>query len=270
MDLNAFSLAGKVAIVTGSGRGIGRGIALGLAGAGADIVVAELNSEWADRTAAEVEALGKRALAIPTDVTNRDSVEQMVEQAIAAFSRVDILVNNAGGMAGVRPNPVLEMSDADYDRVATLNSRAAFLCSTSLARRMIANNWGGSIVNIASIAGLAGAENIAPYAFAKAGLINLTRTLCNEWGPKGIRVNAVAPGSIVTPASQRRASPERDQANIESTPLRRLGQPEDIAGVVMFLCSDAASFVSGQVIAADGGRIAAGRLSNIPRSRAGE
>ena len=255
-DPNHSSLAGRVAIVTGGGTGIGRGVALALARAGADTVVAARTPEPLEETCAKVRALGRRALAVQTDVTDTAQVGNMVARAMDAFGRVDVLVNNAGGNAGptFRQRLLLEMSAQDIDETFTVNVRSMLSCSQAVAPIMNRQEQ-GAIINVAS---RAGRESTAPsagggvYPASKAAVVSLTRLMAVEWAPN-IRVNCVAPGMIDTPRVAARRSPELTRNQLASIALGRPGSPEDIAGAVLYLASDAAEWVTGAIIDVHGG-----------------
>lgn len=245
-----FSLTNRVAIVTGSGRGIGKAIALGMAQAGADVVVLARTAADVEKTAAEIRGLGRRALAIPTDVRVNDQILAMVEATLKEFGRVDILVNNAGAAFLA---PTLGLSEGGWDALIRENLKTPFLCSKAVAPAMIKQGK-GSIINISSTEGVRSAATTAAYAAAKAGVINLTRSLAVEWAPHRIRVNAICPGFIENPGL-----PEALQANtglqqkLSRVPLARMGRQEDIVGGVIYLASDAADYVTGANLIIDGG-----------------
>ena len=252
MSLSLLSLEGKIAVVTGAGRGIGKAIALGLADAGADVVVAARTASDIEDTANGITARGRKALAVPTDVRLNDQVTNLVEKTVAEFERIDILVNNAGGTFTA---PTMELSEGGWDAIIRENVKSVFLCSKAAAKVMIEQKK-GSIISIASIAGLRAYPNNAAYGAAKAGIISLTKTLCVDLAPYNIRVNAIAPGYIATQGMlqvQKGVSTEWMQRSLAFTPLSRLGQPEDIVGGVIYLASDASSYVTGQTLVIDGG-----------------
>lgn len=244
-------LKGKVAIVTGAGRGIGRAIALILAKEGADIVIADIDLQSAGKAVDEVKSLGRQAQAVKVDVSKSDEVNQMVEQAMSSFKRIDILVNNAG----INPmGPALEESEAQWDSTMAINLKGTFLCSQAVARQMVKQKQ-GKIVNIASLSGHRGIPGMVSYCTSKAGVLHLTRVLAVEWAKYNINVNAVAPGLTITelhdkvpggPEAYRR---ERKKA----VPLRRLNEPVDVANVVLFLASSESDNITGQGIVIDGG-----------------
>ncbi len=247
-----FTLTGKVAIVTGSGQGLGKAIALTFADAGAHVVVVDWNKETAEKTAAEIKAKGARSLGVVADLRKSDAVANMVERTLQEFGTIDILVNNAGGHF---PKPFVEYSEGGWDAIIQENLKVTFLCTQAVGKVMIQQKGKASIVNIASRAGLDPFPSAAPYSAAKAGIINLTRTLSLEWGPYNIRVNAIAPGVIVTTGTRElhRDDPEFYEKRIKKVPLRRLGEPENVANVALFLASDAADYVTGVTIPVDGG-----------------
>jgi len=252
VSLSLFSLEGKVAIVTGAGRGIGKAIALGLVDAGADVVVAARTASDIDATVGEIIAKGNKALAVPTDVRFSDPVTNLAEKTIAQFGRIDILVNNAGGTFAA---PTMELSEGGWDAIVRENLKSVFLCSKAAAKVMISQGK-GSIISIASVAGLRAYLNNAAYGAAKAGIINFTKTLAIDLAPHNIRVNAIAPGFIATHGAlqfQKDIPTERMQRRLTSTPLGRFGQPEEIVGGVIYLASDASSYVTGQTLVIDGG-----------------
>jgi len=247
-----FSLKHKVAVVTGSGRGIGKAVALGLAEAGADVVVLARTAADVNRTADEIRATGSKALAVPTDVRLVDQIENMVAVALKEFGHVDVLVNNAGASFFAR---TLELSEGGWDALVRENLKTPFLCSKAVAPAMI-KQGGGSIVNISSTEGMRSAATCAAYAAAKAGVINLTRSLAVEWAPYHIRVNSICPGFIENPGLPEALEQfPALKARLSKVPLARMGKQEDIVGGVIYLASDASGYVTGANIAIDGGLV---------------
>jgi NAD(P)-dependent dehydrogenase (short-subunit alcohol dehydrogenase family) len=251
MNLFLFSLTDKVAIVTGAGRGIGKAIALGLADAGADVVVAARTASDIEATASEISDKGRRAMSVPTDVRLNDQVANLVEKAVADFGRIDILVNNAGGYF---TKSTMELSEGGWDAIIRENLKSVFLCSKAAAKVMMEQKK-GSIISMASVAGLRSYPSNAAYGTAKAGIINLTKTLAMDLAPYNIRVNAIAPGLIATPGMLQlhETDPEGLGVMVSHIPLGRLGQPEEVARGVIFLASDASSYVTGATLLMDGG-----------------
>jgi NAD(P)-dependent dehydrogenase (short-subunit alcohol dehydrogenase family) len=254
-------LEGQVAIVTGAGRGIGRATALELARMGADIVVAELEGANAERTAGEVRELGRRALAVVTDVTSRKDLAAMVEQALAAFGRIDILVNNAGIYRAAVP---LDVTEEHWDAIMNINAKAVFFATQAVLPAMIARKR-GSIVSLASMAGKVGSPSNLPYNASKAAVISMTKSLALAHAADGIRVNCVCPGFVETDmwtAVSRELgaivgrSPEQfTAARRAQVPLGRMERPEDVANVIAFLASPRAEYMTGQAISVDGGLV---------------
>ncbi len=242
----------RVAVVTGAGRGgrgIGRSIALALAREGADIVISDFVPDNAETVAAEVkEVTGRRALAVTGNVAVWPEVEQMFDKAMSEFGRVDILVNNAGI---TRDGLIMRMSEEDWDAVVDSNLKGTFLCTKAVTRIMLKQK-SGRIVNIASVMGIVGNAGQANYSASKAGIIALTKTTAKELGSRGITANAVAPGFIQTVMTEALPAELRERM-LKQVPLTRLGTPEDVANVVLFLCTDDSSYVTGQVISIDGG-----------------
>ncbi|MCL6637071.1 MAG: 3-oxoacyl-ACP reductase FabG [Alicyclobacillus sp.] len=247
-------LSGRVAVVTGGARGIGAATAVRLAEEGAQIAVFDLPDVACTATVAAVQAAGSTALAVPCDVTDRQQVDAAFQQVVETWGKVDVLVNNAGI---VRDNLLFKMTDEDWESVVAVHLRGAFLCTRAAQRWMVAQRW-GKVVNVSSTSAL-GNRGQANYAAAKAGLQGLTRTLAMELGPFNINVNAVAPGFIeteMTRATATRLGLTMDEFKRQAAaqiPLRRVGQPRDVAHVIAFLCSEEASFVNGQVIYVSGG-----------------
>ena len=244
-------LTGKVALVTGASRGIGQAVAVELAKAGADVIVNYIGNEAvAQETVEKVEALGRKALKIKADVGNADEVQAMVDEAHAAFGHIDVLVNNAGI---TRDGLLIRMKDSDWDDVLNINLKGVYLVSKAVAKLMVKQR-SGRIINMTSVSGVTGNVGQANYAAAKAGVIGLTKTCAKELAARGITVNAVAPGFIETAMTD--VLPEKIKEGIAATvPLDRMGQPEEIAGVVTFLASDFASYITGQVLNVDGGMV---------------
>jgi len=243
------NLKGRTALVTGGGRGIGRAIALDLARAGADLVINYCAAQdQAEETVAEIEAMGRRAIAVQSILPNPTEVEQLARRAIDTFGGVDILVNNAGV---VRDKPAMFMSEDDWEYVVDIDLKAPFLCIKALAKGMVQRKW-GRIVNISSVAGLMGDAMRANYSAAKAGLGGLTMSLAREVAASGVTVNAVAPGIIETDMIADMKTSRREKA-LERIPMSSFGQPEDVAGAVTFQASDEARYITGQIIRVDGG-----------------
>jgi NAD(P)-dependent dehydrogenase (short-subunit alcohol dehydrogenase family) len=250
--MEGLSLEGRVALVTGASGGIGRAIAVALATEGADVVGMARNVERLEATAVDVEALGHKALVTPCDVTDGDAVTEAVRSAEEALGPIDILVNNAGGARFMAP--LLDVHERGWDKSIALNLKSPYLVARAVARGMV-DRGRGSIVNIASYAGLRGLRSLSFYSASKAGLLMLTKAMAKEWGPFGVRVNAVAPGFVDTDAwDNYRDNPEMTSTMAkEDIPLGRWATAEEIARPVVFLVSDAASYITGETLVVDGG-----------------
>ncbi len=245
-------LKDKVALITGGARGIGQAIAMVFAKEGADIVVADVNLELAGKTAADIQALGRKALPLEMDVTDYAKVEEGVNKILDKFGKVDILVNNAGI---TKDNLLLRMSQAEWDAVINVNLKGTFNCIKAVSRPMVKQR-SGRIISIASIIGLMGNCGQANYAASKAGIIALTKTVAKELASRNINANAVAPGFIQTDMTAK--LPEDVKAKMmEAIPMAKLGTPQDVANVCLFLASEESSYITGQTIIVDGGMVMA-------------
>ncbi len=243
------SLSDRVAIVTGSGRGIGRAIALKLAEVGATVVVNDIGDiKPLEAVAQEIKAMGRQSLAVLADVSSAADVNRLVEEAISAYGKIDILVNNAGI---TRDQLLLRMSDEDWDKVISVNLRSVFLCTKAVLRHMLKQRW-GRIISLASIVGIMGNKGQANYAAAKAGIIGFTRTIAKEVASHGITANAIAPGFIDTEMTQQLKDDWKEELK-KQIPLGDFGSPRDVAEAVAFLASEEARYITGQVLGVDGG-----------------
>jgi NAD(P)-dependent dehydrogenase (short-subunit alcohol dehydrogenase family) len=248
-----FQLGGKCALVTGSSRGLGRAIALELARQGASLILADILSP--EETAAAVESIGARCLPVQSDVSDEASVRNMIDKAISAFERVDILVNNAG-IIQTDFMPTEDTPVEAWDRVIQVNLRGTFLCSKHVGKSMI-RSGGGSIINIASTAGVTGVPRAAAYCASKAGVILLTKSLALEWAKHNIRVNAIAPHYLETELTRElRISEKVYEGLVRQIPMRRFGRTDEIAGTVLLLASPASSYITGSLFVIDGGYLA--------------
>lgn len=246
-------LTGAVAIVTGASSGIGAATARALTRAGASVVLAARNEQRLTALAGDIAAEGGRALVVTTDVTDPASVEHLVDRTLDAYGRLDAAVNNAAG-GGHPPTPLADVSVADYDSALTVSLRGVFLAMKYQIPAMLADT-GGSIVNMSSTAGLEAVAGLAGYVSAKSGLIGLTRTAALDYAGAGIRVNALAPGPIRTEHLERAGEQARERAAM-AMPMRRIGQPEEVAAAAVWLCSAQSSFVTGATLPIDGGKLA--------------
>ena len=243
-------LENQIAVVTGAGRGIGRAIALKFAAQGADIAAVDLKTEFMQETVEEVRKLGRKAWAVAANVSEAASVEAAAEQILKEAGRVDILVNNAGI---TKDGLLMRMSEADWDAVLDINLKGTFLFTKAFSRTLLKQK-SGRIVNIASVIGLIGNAGQCNYAASKAGVIGLTKSCAREFASRGITVNAIAPGFIQT-AMTDKLSQEQKDAITKQIPLASLGQPEDVAEAGLFFASPAARYITGQVLAVDGGMV---------------
>ena len=241
-------LSGRTALVTGGGQGIGRAITLSMAQQGADVAVADVDDEAANRVAKEVQALGRRSITLHMDVTSRENVESGVAEAIARLDRVDILVNNAGVIADAL---MIRMKDEDFDRVINTNLRGTFYCCKAVVPGMMRARW-GRIISVSSIVGLRGNAGQVNYAASKAGINALTWSLAKELATRNITVNAIAPGYVATATTDVLSDRVKETVGAH-IPMGRFAMPEEIAGIATFLASDDAAYITGDVIRVDGG-----------------
>ena len=249
-----FSLDGKVALITGGSRGIGKATALGFAEAGADVVVASRKLPDLEEVAEEIRKLGRKSLAVAAHVGRPEERNQLVAQVKEEFGRIDILVNNAGTSPAL--SPVLDLEERLWDTVLNLNLKAAVFLSQAVAKVM-KEHGGGKIINVASVAGYRHETHNATYAVSKVGVIMATRIMAQEWAQYNIRVNAIAPGHVHTRLGDSifAAVPEYEEEFLQRVPMGRIGEPDEIVGAMIYLASDASSFVTGETIVVDGGTL---------------
>lgn len=260
MLLDRFRVEDKVALITGGGKGLGKAIALGLAEAGANVIVAARTLEEVEAVAAEARALGREALAVRADVTKREDLEALRDAAFERFGHVDILVNNAGGAPHI---PLLRTSEEAFEHALRFNVTQAFLLSRMLAPKMI-ERGDGKILNISSSLGRIVGRGFVAYGTAKAALEHMTRLMANELAPK-VRVNALSCGAIETEALGKFLANESVRKGlVDRTPLRAVGSPEDVAAAALFLCSDASRYITGRVLPVDGGIVTSNTPFDIP------
>ncbi len=277
LDITAFMLTGKTAVVTGGGRGLGEAIALNMATFGADVAVLDIDEKTAGETAKAIRDLGRGALGLRADVSVREDVDAALERVSSELGEIDILVNNAADLTD--PRPALTISDERFDHFLRSNLRSVWLCSTWVARRWIDRDRPGVIVSLTSTEGIRGCPNWSAYSAAKAAIVNLTKTLSSEWGPHGIRLNAIAPDYTPSPGTD---WPDRELNDSDPgtlmflkgsagggeslkrissyIPLRRPGHPDDTAALAIFLASDMSAWITGQTIVVDGGSLACARI----------
>ena len=245
-----FCVKDKVTFVSGASRGIGRAIAKGFADRGAKVVITGRDLETLTQTAAELSAAGASVTPVVCDVSQPDDSRRAVAEVVASHGRIDVLVSVAG--VNIR-KPSIDYTPEEYDFVVDINLRGAFFMAQAVGKQMIAQG-SGSIINIDSLNTYAPLKNVAPYALSKAGVVMMTRSLALEWGPKGVRVNTIAPGFILTDLTQKLwSNPTMQEWGLRNTPAGRLGKPEDMVGAAIFLASEAAAFMTGQVVRVDGG-----------------
>ena len=254
MGKSLFDLSGKTAVIAGGTSGIGRTLALGLADAGADVVVVGRRQDAVDDAAAAIEARGRRTLRVTADVTERASLERVREACLQSFGRIDVLIAAAGVSARVS---TLAMDDADWRRIIDTNLTGALHACQVFGAGMVERK-AGRIITVASLSSFLGFNQVAAYTASKSGVAGLTRALAVEWAPHGVTVNGIAPGIFITDLNRQIVGSERGQELLMRTPMRRFGELEELVGAAVFLASDAASFVTGQLIAVDGGFLASG------------
>ena len=255
MTYSALELKGKVAVVVGGTSGIGRAIAHGFAQAGADVVPTSRRAEQVDVAAREIEDFGRRSLRVTSDVSDRESLERVLGESLAAFGKVDILVNSAGR---TKRAPTIDYPEDEWNAIIDTNLTGTLRACQVFGKHMLERE-SGSIINIASLSTFVALHEVAAYSASKAGVGSLTKSLAVEWSSRGVRVNAIAPGVFRTALNQKLLDEtERGREFLLRTPMRRFGNVEELAGAAIFLASDAASFVTGEIIAVDGGFLASG------------
>ncbi len=247
------SLEGKVAVVTGAGRGLGRAMALALAEAGADVALAARSGDQLATVAAEVEALGRRALAVPTDVTDAEAVQSLVDTTVAELGGLHVLVNNSGV---IDSTPLLEQEPEAWDRVLTTNVRGTYLATRAAGAHLVAQG-SGKVVNIASNFAFTGVADHAAYCASKAAVVGFTRAMAVEWARHGVQVNALAPGYFATDMNAAlRADPDAEAKVLRAVPARRMGRPDELSAWLVLLAGPASDFMTGETIVVDGGQTA--------------
>ncbi len=259
--MTPFDLTGRVAVVTGTSRGLGQALARALARAGADLVITSRRRDDLRDFQREIEGMGRRALSLELDVRDQGSIRRMAEAALAGYPEIDILVNNAG--CNIR-KPALEVTWEDWNTILDTNLRGAFFVAQALARPMVARGH-GRIINIGSVTSVAGYAGLGPYGASRGGIRQLTMSLADDWGPHGVTVNCLAPGWFKTAQNAAMYEDAEWVAMLkERIPVRRPGQPSDLEGAVVFLASEASAYVTGQTLLVDGG-ISVGALRALPR-----